>query len=117
MPDQPSALRSQVLVRKRTVAIIFGAQSWPAAPNLQGGKPFLQSATDIRDYLRNSNDGLGLSKLDILWLFNRAESGPQQIDIIEKFLEDCSLRIEKSEGAPLSDVVVYFVGHGSFPED
>jgi uncharacterized caspase-like protein len=93
-----------------TLAIILGSEDFPKA-GLSSSLSFRQSATGFREYLLDS-DGFGLSKPNLLDLFDRPESGPDLDEEVTHFL---TKRASGSNGGvPATDVIVYYVGHGGF---
>ena len=103
MPDvQPS----------RMLAIILGSASFPEAPKFADGTSFYKSAYDVKQYLLDQN-GLSLSRENILWLFEDSLSAPDQLKEIMKFLARRSQEL-KSSGSKAEDLLLYYVGHGFF---
>jgi uncharacterized membrane protein YtjA (UPF0391 family) len=68
----------------------------------------------VRAYLTNEVVGLGLKSDEILWMFDSRMSAPAQIDRIGSFLKGRNAQLAAEGG--LTDVFVYYVGHGAFPE-
>lgn len=106
----------QMLMPGRTVAVILGAQEWPRAAHINGGPAFARSAMDFRDYLLDSLKGLGLKDGDVLDLFDSEQPASDQVDAIGDFLLAREMELSKAGEEGLSDVVIYYVGHGAFPE-
>ncbi len=103
MPDvQPS----------RVLAILLGASKFPESPQLLQGKFFYNSAADLEEYLADEN-GFGLNRQNILSLFDDSRAPSEQLIKIAEFLSRRSLQM-KSEGLPPEDLLIYYVGHGSF---
>ena len=94
------------------LAIILGSASFPEAPKFADGTPFYKSAYDVKQYLLDQN-GLGLSRENILWLFEDSLSAPDQLKEIMKFLARRSQEL-KSSGSKAEDLLLYYVGHGFF---
>jgi Caspase domain len=95
----------------RTLAIVLGASVFPDSPKLQGAS-FSNSAADVRRYLVDEK-GLGLPGENLLSLFNDSRSPAGQLIAIAKFLTLRSAQL-KSEGSRPDNLLVYYVGHGSF---
>lgn len=103
MPDvQPS----------RVLAILLGASKFPESPQLLQGKFFYNSAADLEEYLADEN-GFGLNRQNILSLFDDSRAPSEQLMKIAEFLSRRTLQM-KSEGLPPEDLLIYYVGHGSF---
>lgn len=115
MPGGEPAPR-QLLVPERTVALILGAQDWPRAAHINGGPAFARSATDFRNYLLDADKGLGLKRRDVLDLFDSEQPASDQVDAIGDFLSGRELELSEAGDEGLLDVLVYYVGHGAFPE-
>lgn len=92
-------------------AVILGASAWPNHPNLTASEAFLKSAEHFRSYLLDAN-GLGLRQENVLWLFDDSRTADEIDQAIGHFLR------EKVHEAPaqLTDVIVYYTGHGGFTE-
>src|SRR5688572_7430224 len=97
-------------VRDTILAIIIGAQEWPQAPALEGSKVFENSAHDFEAYLLEEH-GFNLSPDNVLNLFDSNSSVNEIDEKIDAFL-DKRCRAMKDAGARLSDLLVYYVGHG-----
>jgi hypothetical protein len=95
----------------RTLAIVLGASVFPDSPKLQGAS-FSNSAADVRRYLVDEK-GLGLPGENLLSLFNDSRSPAGQLIAIAKFLTLRSAQL-KTEGSRPDNLLVYYVGHGSF---
>jgi hypothetical protein len=92
-------------------AVILGASAWPSHPNLTASEAFLKSAERFRSYLLDAN-GLGLRQENIFWLFDDSRTADEIDQALGHFLR------EKVHEAPaqLTDVIVYYTGHGGFTE-
>jgi len=93
-----------------TLAIILGASEWPRYPALETTPAFLNSAEFFSTYL-SSEDGLGLNRENILWLFDDKEQPAQVIDKTVEFLK------KRANNESVTDIVVYYVGHGAYVEN
>ena len=99
-------MSTDAIVPESTVAIIVGASTFPYCPSLAESKSFENSAADFREYLLQHIGGFGLSKANVLDLFNTHRS-PTEIDRdISDFL--------KRRKETIRDVLFYYVGHGGF---
>jgi Caspase domain len=96
----------------RTLAIVLGASVFPESPKLLQGASFSNSAAEVRRYLVDEK-GLGLPGENLLSLFNDARSPAGQLIAIAKFLTLRSSQL-KNEGSRPENLLVYYVGHGSF---
>lgn len=97
-----------------TIALLFGAQSWPKT-TLNGGVQFANSFRGIKDYVV-SYDGLGIARENVLDMFDSDLSAGDQLAEISRFLR--SKKASTSHGTrPVSDLFIYYVGHGSFIEN
>jgi hypothetical protein len=96
------------------LAIVFGASEWPYYPDFVPAPSFRQSAARIADYLR-SRDGLNLSRRNVKVLI---DSFDDNTDILRQMHEFLRQRCEELTqiGTPATDLVIYYVGHGSFSE-
>jgi hypothetical protein len=97
-----------------TIAIILGAHEWPKHPSLDTSSTFLSSANWFTKYFC-SPQGMGLRPEAILDLFD-SESSPDQIDTqLGTFLEN-RIRHLRDQQLDLTDVLLYYCGHGGFSE-
>jgi hypothetical protein len=68
----------------------------------------------MKDYIQ-SKTGLGLAVSDVLDLFNSDLSAAEQLRDISLFLRE-QIKIASNTERVITDVLVYYVGHGSFLE-
>src|SRR5262245_27473655 len=85
------------------LAILLGVSECPRAPNLNALPQCAASAHALNKYLLSA---LGLSKDDILNLFDSNEAASDQIGPIEDWLAERS--------SVSKDLIVYYTGHGGF---
>lgn len=97
---------------KSSLCIILGADSWPFFEGLNGGSPFTNSAALAYRFFV-SKYGFGLATENVLNLFNSELSAADQGVKIEEFIKERSDELGNS-GDRLSDLCVYYVGHGDF---
>jgi hypothetical protein len=97
-----------------TAAVILGAHEWTGA-GLGRSPSFLRSAKGILGYLLDSA-GLGLDPSMVLDLFDDTASAGEQLARIRDTL-DSSFRDRRSEGSPITDLIVYYVGHGQTDDE
>ncbi|MGO7443600.1 endolytic transglycosylase MltG [Rhizobium ruizarguesonis] len=92
--------------------IIFGASEWPNDPDrFVGAQQFHNSAAHFRQYCL-SPAGLNLRPDAVLDLFDDDRPASSQDRNIYKFLTG----FEARSGLPLTDIIIYYVGHGTFSE-
>ncbi len=96
----------------RTVAVLLGASEFPQSPNLAEGRAFTLSAADVKHYFC-AEGGLALPRRNVLSLFDDYRSPSDQLIELTSFLTKRKLELEAA-GTPLSQVIVYYVGHGLF---
>jgi tetratricopeptide (TPR) repeat protein len=96
----------------RTLAVLLGAGWFQHAPRLAQGAAFEASGRDFRDYLL-AQEGLGLPRENVSWLFDDSRSAADQLTALGDFLERRCLEL-KAGGTPAADLIVYYVGHGLF---
>jgi len=99
----------------RTVAILLGASRWEkhAAIDDEKMQPAYEAAARrVRGYLR-SERGLGLPERNILDLFDSKNASIDQDSEIRVFLR----RQVSNEIATCSDILFYFIGHGTTNRD
>jgi hypothetical protein len=92
------------------LAVILGASHFPKAPRLASGRPFYNSAADLRDYFKS---GLGIPEQNVNWLFDDSHSPTDQLEDIAAFITKRTQEL-KNEHRPAQDLLVYYVGHGLF---
>jgi hypothetical protein len=93
------------------VAIVLGASEWPLSPGLPASRAFQESASDFLAYLRDPQPkGLGLLQRNILDLFDKKESADRSDRRIGEFL------LKRLSNAPVTDVILFYTGHGGFTE-
>jgi hypothetical protein len=93
------------------LAIILGASNWPRYPAFDASAVFANSANFFREYLL-SEDGLQLSPDNILWLLDEDDRPGDIIDRMQAFL-----RTKTNADTSISDILVYYVGHGAYVND
>lgn len=95
---------------EKIAAIILGASEWPKFRGLSGSAAFQRSAESFVQYLKG-DEGLHVPQENILSLFD-SDLPVTDIDSrIREFLADRVLH------NAISDVFVYYSGHGSFTPD
>jgi len=102
----------QAVKLERAAAIILGASHWPKYPAFADSPPavFANSAAALREYLTDPN-GFGLAPGRLLDLFESPASASEIHQTIADFLKRLA---SAPEGPGLSDLIVYYVGHGGF---
>jgi TPR repeat protein len=103
---------SRLLDPSSTLAIILGAYEWsvedvPEAPS------FRRSAAYFRDYLVK---GLALDPDLIVDLFNDSAPASTQLKRIRNEIWK-RVRERATEGHPIKDVLIYYVGHGTYDNE
>lgn len=93
----------------KTAAIILGASEWPKS-TFKPAESFSRSAADFQAYLQDPA-GCALSAENVLSLFDSEAHPGQQMSAIRDFLEK-----HDADGSPLTDLILYYVGHGGFTE-
>src|ERR1700723_550339 len=101
--------RPRLLNPASTAAVVLGAHDWTDA-GLGRAPSFLRSARGIVAYLYDPA-GMGLSPELVLDLFDDPASAGEQLARVRDTL-DVLLRERRDEGRPVSDLLVYYVGHG-----
>jgi hypothetical protein len=91
---------------KNIIAIILGASTFPNYKTLDDSDAFSDSAAAFEEYLRTK---LSLPDSHILPLFNSEQQPGQQLGRIRAFL-----RQRLSENNELSEVIIYYCGHGAY---
>jgi Caspase domain len=104
---------SSILSPQKALFVLLGASRWPKWRELEcpnGGAQFVDSAEGIRKYIL---DDFGLPQENLLNLFDLDES-PDEIDLrLAAFLNNRTA-IAKERQTPITDLLVYYVGHGGF---
>jgi Caspase domain len=89
------------------LVILFGASEFPGLP--AWSNPELgASARAFRDYVRDPS-GLGIPRRRVLDLFDDEADQVEQCLRIDEFLS--------REGTAASDLILYYIGHGTFDND
>ncbi|MDO9713144.1 tetratricopeptide repeat protein, partial [Paracraurococcus sp. LOR1-02] len=96
-----------------TAAVVLGAHDWTDA-GLSRAPSFRRSARGIVAYLYDPA-GLGLDPELVLDLFDDPTGAGDQLARVRDTLDEL-LRERREVGRPVSDVLVYYVGHG-FTDD
>lgn len=91
----------------RPVAVVAGASTFPAQPNLQDSAAFAASAAAFGHYLQ-SDEGLALAADRVLDLFDSEASVIAQNQALVEFLAGHD---------DATDILFYYVGHGGFLRD
>jgi hypothetical protein len=95
-----------------TLAIILGAQDWSKA-GLSNAPSFRRSAAQFHRYLLNpSPRGLELEPDLVLSLFDDPSSAGSQLGRIRDAVRNL-VRERAGESRSISDVLIYYVGHGT----
>jgi hypothetical protein len=95
----------------KTIAIIFGASSFPSYPTLDASTAVKESADSFKDYL-TSYHGLRLPSENVKWLFDHDLQPGQLVIEIRKFITE-RLGILND----VADVIFYYCGHGGYLND
>lgn len=96
-----------------TLAIILGASAWPDSPGLHSSKAFAVAGQGFKNYIF-SQKGLALPKENVCDLFDKKTSASDQSGELARFLKRRTKELNVA-GQAARDVLVYFVGHGGFP--
>src|SRR4051812_47807945 len=99
-----------LLAPDTTAVVLLGASDWTAA-GLSLAPSFRRSAKGILKYLIDST-GLNLDPELVLDFFDDPTSAGEQLIRIRDTLDDL-LRERRMTGQPVTDVLIYYVGHGS----
>ena len=97
---------------RRTLAVVLGASAWPLYSGFQSSPAFRNSAEAVRDYLLASS-GLGLPGKNLKFLFDSHDDPPGILDEIMRFSRE-RIEVLRNGGEDVTDIVVYYVGHGGF---
>jgi TPR repeat protein len=103
-----------VLQRERTLAIVLAASDWPFYPAFHAAKSFQRSAHAIVDYLR-VREGLNLPPRNVKVLVNSFDDGPEILRQMWEFIRSRRADLTRL-GAPATDLLLYYVGHGGFTD-
>lgn len=96
-----------------TLAIILGASNFPKTDGLLfPSASFRKSAEDFRDYLL-SPDHFELPEDNLLYLFDASDASSRLDEKVGEFIKG-KVEASKSSRKIISDVIVYYVGHGGF---
>ncbi len=101
--------QTRLLSPSSTAAIILGAHDWTYA-GLGRAPSFLRSARYVVRY-RYDRAGLGLDPELVLDLFDDTSGAGDQLARVRETL-DFLLRERRDAGRPVTDVLVYYIGHG-----
>jgi tetratricopeptide (TPR) repeat protein len=103
------AVRPRLLNPTSTAAVVLGAHDWTEA-GMGRAPSFLRSARRIVAYLYDPS-GLALDPELVLDLFDDTAGAGDQLARVRDTL-DVLLRERREESRPVTDVLVYYVGHG-----
>ena len=93
-------------------AVVLGAAEWPHYSTLTASAAFTRSAQRFTNYLlRPQPRGMGVTGRNLLNLFGDPRSPADLTACIADFLTWVS------SGRGVTDVVIYYTGHGSFTEE
>lgn len=95
-----------------TLVMLLGASACPNSPGFQASRAFVHAAQGFRDYLLDPH-GFGLPAANLLDQFDVQTSSSEQLELLGSFLEERTQALKTANQAA-RDVLVYFVGHGSF---
>ncbi|MBY3366504.1 caspase family protein [Rhizobium laguerreae] len=97
-----------------TLLLILGAEEFPNA-GLQGSIAFANAVRSILTYFL-SPYGYRLPQENVIYFFDD-ELDPSALDRTIRVELTASLARLTAKGTPATDLIVYYVGHGSFDED
>jgi hypothetical protein len=103
------AAQPRLLNPASTAAVILGAHDWTEA-GLGRTSSFLRSARRVTAYLYDSA-GLALDSELVLDLFDDPAGAGDQLSRLRETL-DVQLRERRDAGRPVTDLFVYYIGHG-----
>jgi len=109
MSDASKTASVRILDPKSTAAVVLGAHDWSEA-GLGRSPSFLRSARGVVRYLYDPA-GLGLEPELVLDLFDDTAAAGDQLARLRDTL-DVQLRDRKNAGRPVTDILLYYVGHG-----
>lgn len=95
---------------ERILAILLGAGRYEGAPTLAQGASFTNSGRDFHNYLKTV---LRIPEQNVKWLFDDPRYMAEQLLDVGNFLDKRS-RDLKAAGAPPTDLIIYYIGHGMF---
>lgn len=96
------------------LVILLGAEEFPNASNFESSQTFANSHSAIKNYFLDSK-GFHLGTTDnLLDLFNSGHNATEILDKIEDWLQE---RLPKSRNGSMTDLIVYYVGHGGIKEN
>lgn len=96
-----------------TLVVMLGASSWPKHQSLDGSEEaFKNSGNELIEYFL-SVSGMGISPKNLLNLFDSEQHVDWIVEEIENFLKTRITALKKS-GTPARDLIVIYIGHGSF---
>jgi hypothetical protein len=94
--------------------ILLGAEDFSNASNFESSKTFANSYSAIKKYFLNSK-AFHLETTDnLLDLFNSSDNATETLNKIEDWLQE---RLPKSRNGSVTDLIVYYVGHGGIKEN
>ncbi|MEO7734154.1 MAG: caspase family protein [Kofleriaceae bacterium] len=96
--------KHEIPLSESIVAILLGAGEYPRKP-IWSNPVLSKTARAFSEYIRSST-GFGLARNQILDLFDDGSNAIRQLTLIEEFLI--------ASGSAAQDLIVYYVGHGSF---
>jgi hypothetical protein len=99
----------RLLDPQSTSAVLLGAHDWTDA-GLKRAPSFLRSARHVVSYLYDPA-GLGLDPELVLDLFDDTAGAGDQLARVRETL-DIQLRERREAGHPITDLLVYYIGHG-----
>src|SRR5947207_10580543 len=95
-----------------TLAILLGASAWPNSPGFQASDAFVHAAEEFKEYLLDLH-GFGLPPENLLNLFDENTNPSDQLQTLGSFLKQRTQALNAAK-QDVRDVLVYFVGHGTF---
>jgi hypothetical protein len=93
--------------------VILGSDDFPHFRSLNAGLQFRRSADAVEAYLKDAS-GLALREADVLNLFNSGRSADEQLLEVGDFIRNWVEKWGGGEAASLTDLLLYYVGHGDF---
>ncbi|GAB1724163.1 MAG: hypothetical protein NTNFB01_30590 [Nitrospira sp.] len=97
-----------------TLAVILGASEFPKS-HLSPSPAFRQSAERFHEYL-TTKDKFNLPNSNLLDLFDNPSAATDLDEQVGSFLNE-RIDAQRDGDFPVSDLIIYYVGHGGFSDD
>lgn len=112
MSESKDKKHTSAFVPSKALAIVLGASEWPCYPEFKPSAAFGDSARAFGSYLTDIN-GLNLPIDNVCFLIDEADEASKILRRMRQFVRQRKMEL-KTQGISVTDLIIYYVGHGGF---